>query len=134
MDLNDIPLFKAMSEKMGWLSQRQKVLAQNVANADTPNFRPHDLKEPSFKELVGATSAKLRLAATQPAHLAGANGSSPFKEEVNRGGEVSPSGNAVHIEDELLKVSGTASDYALTTNLYRQHLSMLKTVLGRSGG
>ncbi len=132
MDLNDIPLFKAMTQRMAWLSQRQKVLAENVANADTPNYRPRDLKVPSFRELIGETGGKLRLAATQPNHLAGQGGASPFAEQTDKTGEVSPSGNAVHIESEMLKVSGTANDYALTTNLYRQHLAMLRLVLGKS--
>ncbi|MBV9521948.1 MAG: flagellar basal body rod protein FlgB [Alphaproteobacteria bacterium] len=131
--MNDIPLFKAMTQRMAWLSQRQKVLAQNVANADTPNYRPHDLKAPSFRELIGKTGGNLRLAATQPNHLGGTTGVSPFREEVDRTTEVSPSGNAIKIEDEMLKVSGTANDYAVTTNLYRQHLSMLKTVIGKGG-
>jgi flagellar basal-body rod protein FlgB len=129
MDLNDIPLFKAMAQRMTWLSQRQKVLAQNVANADTPNYRPHDLQAPTFRDLLGQTARKLQLVATRPNHLAGTGAQSAFHEEVDRIGEVSPSGNAVKLEDEMLKVSGTANDYALTTNLYRQHISMLKNVL-----
>jgi flagellar basal-body rod protein FlgB len=132
MDLNDIPLFKAMTQHLAWLSQRQKVLAQNVANADTPNYRPSDLKPLSFAELVGKTAGPLHLAATEPGHMAGLEGRSSFAAEIDRGGEVSPSGNAVHLEDEMLKVSGTANDYALTTNLYRQHIDMLRTVLGKS--
>jgi flagellar basal-body rod protein FlgB len=132
MDLNDIPLFKAMTQHLAWLSQRQKVLAQNVANADTPNYRPSDLKPLSFAELVGKTAGPLQLAATEAGHMAGLEDRSPFAAEVDRGGEVSPSGNAVHLEDEMLKVSGTANDYALTTNLYRQHIDMLRTVLGKS--
>ena len=51
---------------------------------------------------------------------------------VQRNVELSPSGNGVNIEDQMLKVSSTANEYQMTVNLYRRHISMLKTVLGRS--
>src|SRR5580692_3919767 len=128
MDLDKIPLFKAMTQRMTWLNERQSVLAQNVANADTPNYKPRDLKAPSFAELVGGQNSRLQLASTQPNHLTGAGAASQFRQEVDRNIELSPSGNGVSLEDEMLKVSGTATDYQLTTTLYKQHIAMLKTV------
>src|ERR1700761_8213498 len=44
MDLSGIPLFTALQNKLGYLSEREKVIAQNVANASTPGFTPNDLK------------------------------------------------------------------------------------------
>ncbi len=52
MDLNNLKLFKMAMTKMDWAAQRQKVLAQNISNADTPNYRPHDIKEVNFKEVL----------------------------------------------------------------------------------
>ena len=49
MGPDDIPLFAMLKSRMGYLSQRQKVIAQNVANADTPGYRPSDLKPYSFQ-------------------------------------------------------------------------------------
>ena len=46
-------LFKLLSARMTWLGQREVVLGQNIANADTPDFRPHDLRERDFARLVG---------------------------------------------------------------------------------
>jgi flagellar basal-body rod protein FlgB len=131
MDLDKIPLFKALSQRMAWLSERQQVLAQNVANADTPNYRARDLKAPTFAELVGHASSQLRLAATQPAHLTGTTTASSFHQEVDKAAQLSPSGNGVVLEDQMLKVSGTANDFSVTTSLYKQHVAMLKTVLSR---
>jgi flagellar basal-body rod protein FlgB len=132
MDLNKIPLFKAMSRRMQWLGERQKILAQNVANADTPNFHAKDLKAPSFSELVGRSTAQLRLATTNPSHLTSGNATKGFTTEADNTGEVSPSGNNVALEEQMLKVSGTATDYQITTSLYRQHMAMLKSALGPS--
>ena len=38
------------------------------------------------------------------------------------------------LESEMMKVSDTANDYALMTNLYRRQLGLVKSVLGRGQG
>jgi flagellar basal-body rod protein FlgB len=132
MDLNSLPLFKALTRRMAWLGERQQVLAQNVANADTPNYLPRDLKAISFRDMLAGKSGGLKLAATHSNHLAGIGGESKFQAEVQRDVDVSPSGNGVSVEDQMLKVSSTASDHQMMTELYRRHLAMLRSVLGRS--
>ncbi len=132
MDLGKIPLFKAMMSRMSWLTERQQVLAQNVANADTPNFKPRDLKALSFRDMLGSSTGTLPLAATQANHLAAPGGTGAFRPVVDHSAATSPSGNAVSIEDQMLKVSSTANEFQLTTNLYRRQVAMLKTVIGRS--
>jgi flagellar basal-body rod protein FlgB len=134
MDFGKLPLFQAMTKKMAWLGERQQVLAQNVANLDTPGYVAQDLKKPDFKALVSASTGQLPLVATQPVHLAGTRAPAVARPEALRNGERSPSGNSVSLEGEMMKVSETASDYALMTNLYRRHLGMLKAALGRSQG
>jgi flagellar basal-body rod protein FlgB len=135
MDLGRIPLFQAMAKKMAWLGERQQVLAQNVANLDTPGFVPQDLKKPDFRALVAGASGHLPLAGTQPMHLAGTRGQGTTARVADaKGSERAPSGHAVQLESEMMKVSETASDYAVMTNLYRRHLGMVKAALGRSQG
>ena len=48
MDLKGLKIFAMMQERMGWLAKRQEVVAENIANADTPAYRPKDLKELDF--------------------------------------------------------------------------------------
>ena len=48
------PLFQLLSARLGWLGQRQATLSQNIANADTPNYRPRDLRARDFERLVSA--------------------------------------------------------------------------------
>jgi flagellar basal-body rod protein FlgB len=117
---------------MTWLGQRQQVLAQNIANADTPGYAAQDLKEPYFKDLLRGASGRLEMAATAPGHLGGANPAKPVVER-SPDSERKTSGNSVVLEDEMMKVSKTAMDFQLTTNLYRKHLGMIKTALGRGG-
>ena len=117
---------------MTWLGQRQQVLAHNIANADTPGFAAQDLKEPKFGELLHGAGSRLTMAATSPKHLGGGNAAQATLERAPDS-EKTTSGNTVVLEDQMMKVSKTAMDFQLTTNLYRKHLAMIKTALGRNG-
>jgi flagellar basal-body rod protein FlgB len=134
MDLGSIPLFKAMSKRMAWLGERQQVLAQNVANADTPGYSAQDLKPLSFREMVGE-GARMKLAATQPMHLTGGAAAKRLGQvQKDKAMERTISGNGVSIEDQMMKVSDTANEFNLASSLYRRHLAMVKSVLGRGQG
>ena len=61
MDLSQIPLFAALSKRMSWLADRQAVLAQNVANADTPGYAARDLREPDFRKYLTQTRSQVSL-------------------------------------------------------------------------
>jgi flagellar basal-body rod protein FlgB len=134
MDLNSLPLFRAMAKRMAWLGERQQTLAQNVANADTPGYVAQDLKAQTFRDLVGNATGKLQMTATQPLHLAGVRSSGSGAKVVAQKSERAPDGNSVDLEKEMMKVSETATDFNLVSNLYRQHIAMMKAVLGRSSG
>jgi len=68
MDLNGIPLFSLISGRMSWLSARQSVLAENVANGDTPNYAARDIKPLDFQTiLAGQGMGSTKLAITMPA-------------------------------------------------------------------
>ena len=52
MTTQSIALFKAIGAKMEYLSQRQNIISQNIANADTPGYQPKDLKPVDFGQTV----------------------------------------------------------------------------------
>lgn len=138
MDLNKIPLFAALAKRMDWLNQRQRVLAENVANANTPGYKPNDLKEQSFRDLLKgvAPGGKLAASATDARHISAGAAAPPGgaskvqKDKENY--EVSPTGNAVVLEDQMMKVAETQLDYQIVTSVYKKHLGMLKLALGRN--
>jgi flagellar basal-body rod protein FlgB len=141
MDLNKLPLFAMATKRMGWLAKRQEVLSQNVANADTPSFVPHDLKAQDFRAMVKAAGGGSRgvqpvaLARTEPGHLAPRIDPGRVRDQKDREDyEIAPSGNAVILEEQLMKVSETQTDYRMATSLYHKHLNMIKEALGRRGG
>jgi flagellar basal-body rod protein FlgB len=130
MAISDIPLFGMLRTKMMWHQQRQRLLAENVANADTPNFRPRDLAQPQFDHRLPAPGG-VELRRTAAAHVGGsADGATSFRAQQG-GYEVRPSGNAVNLEDEMLKVAANQMDYQAATTLYSRSLGLLKTAVRR---
>ena len=132
MDLREIPLFSIITRQMSWLTARQKVLAQNIANADTPNYIPKDLVPLDFSELAREAGDKLNLRTTSGQHLKG--GLTPggrIKSEEAGDPVTTPSGNAVVLEEQMFKASETQADFELITRLYRKHVGLLRSALGR---
>lgn len=133
MDLTRIPLFEALTKRMAWLNQRQTVLAQNVANADTPDYTAQDLREPNFSAILKGTGGQLTLATTEAGDLQPKQADGGF-ERISTGGERALNGNNVSLEEQMMEVSNTSASYALTVNLYQAQLGLIKTVLGTATG
>jgi flagellar basal-body rod protein FlgB len=115
---------------MHWHQERQRILAENVANADTPQFQPRDLVQPTFDRNRPPVT-ELALARTSPAHLVGTAGSTQFRLDRSGGFEARPSGNAVSLEDEMMKVANNQMDFQAASSLYARGLGLLKTAIGR---
>jgi flagellar basal-body rod protein FlgB len=134
MSISDLPVLSALRTKMQWHQERQRVLSENVSNSDTPNFRPRDLVEPKF-EASGApkgTMGQLAMMKTSSAHMAASSGgASTFDINGKAGFETRPAGNAVSLEEEMMKVSANQMDYAAVTSLYSKSLHLLKTAIGK---
>lgn len=129
MAISDLPILSMLRTRMQWHQERQRVLSENVANADTPKFRPSDLTPPSFDR---PPPAQVSLVATNPAHLSGlGGGASRFASAREGGYEARPSGNAVSLEDEMMKVASNQMDYQAATTLYSKSLGLVKTAIGK---
>jgi flagellar basal-body rod protein FlgB len=128
MPITDIPILSMLRTRMHWHQDRQHVLAENVANSDTPNFRPRELKELKFD---GTTApGALRLATTNAAHV-GIAGATQFQAQRANHIETRPGGNSVNIEDEMLKVAQNQMEYQAASALYTRSLGLIKTALGK---
>ena len=139
--IHDLSTFAALKQRMRFLQTRQKLLAQNVANADTPGFKPKDIRQLgvdaasrgsdlSRRMASAAYGQAMGLATTAPGHIQmtsmGAGGEMKGAEYETR-----PSGNAVNLEDEMLKVSQNQVDFQTAANIYQRGLQTLKMALGR---
>lgn len=134
MDLGNLGIFKLMSRKMDWLTQRQEVVSQNIANANTPEYKGRDLKPFTFRDAL-SDNRRLTPVATNPSHLAGTRGAGGLaKEEKLRDPyETAPDGNNVVLEEQMMRMSQNAMDYQTITNLYKKQVTMIKSAI-RSGG
>lgn len=136
MDIQSIPLFAMLRGRMGYLNQRQQVIAQNVANADTPSFTPKDLESYKPPATSAATGPTLTLASASG--QAGGAGQIAFNasstdspaEQVYRtisspDGETKLDGNRVVLEEQMLKMSQTRSDYQAAVGIYQKAMGFL---------
>jgi flagellar basal-body rod protein FlgB len=135
MSISDLPVLSALRTKMQWHQERQRILSENVANSDTPNFKPRDLVEPKFDK-TGApagTMGTLPMMRTSTSHIvASSGGDENFDQNKRAGFETRPAGNAVSLEDEMLKVSANQMDYAAVAQLYSKSLQLIKIAIGKA--
>src|ERR1700681_4721105 len=101
MSISDIPIFSMLRTRMQWHQERQELLSENVSNANTPDFRPRDLAPLDLTRPRAA--GELAVMRTNPLHLAGATTTSAFQLDRKADLETAPKGNAVSLEDEMLK-------------------------------
>lgn len=132
MPISGLPILDMLRTKMQWHQERQRLLAENIANADTPNFRPVDLAPPNFDRAAPAAPA-VALQRTSAAHIVGSSlsGAGPFQTARPGGSETRPGGNAVALEDEMLKVAQNQMDHAAITGLYTKSLGLVKIATGK---
>src|SRR5690348_1013766 len=114
MDASQIPLMAALHGQMQYASARHGVIAQNIANVNTPNYIPHDLKAPSFAEMLsgGGAGQGVAMWRTDPRHMSGSHaaGSYAMIERTNTG-QHSLNGNQVSLEQETQQMAMNEDDY-----------------------
>lgn len=133
MDYASLPIFQLMKAKLDYTSERQTVLAQNVANVDTPGYRARDVQAPDFKAMLAKSSKpSIGMAVTNAQHIATGRASGSAYKTIEREStyEQSPLDNNVVVEEEMMRVAETQSEYQRTLTLYRKTVSMFKAALG----
>ncbi len=138
MDFSRLPLTQLMARKLAWLGQRSAVLAQNVANADTPDYKARDLKPLDFKSELnraqGAPKSGSALSVSDVRHMQPNTGSGSrgfAQENEAQPFETTLSGNSVSLEQQMSKLGETQLEHQTVIELYRKHLAMFRTALGR---
>ena len=134
MSLLNIGLFDALGGKMNYLDQREKIIAQNIANANTPDYKPKDLEKVDFgsilKGMTGDTPA-IAPVSTNAMHLLPNGTPTNAKSSVmKKTYDVMPTGNAVVLEEQMVNSAQTMTDYNLMTAIYEKNVSMIRTALG----
>ncbi|MET0221300.1 MAG: flagellar basal body rod protein FlgB [Tardiphaga sp.] len=133
MPISGLPILGMLRTKMQWHQERQRLLAENISNSDTPNFRPTDLS-PLKLGSAGPGALNVGMVRTSSAHLNGFGGggsAAHFQTQRGSGSETRPGGNAVSLEDEMLKVAENQMDYQAAASLYTKSLTLVKSALGK---
>ncbi len=149
MNPGDIPLLSMLKGRLEYLSNRQKVIAENVANSDTPGYLARDLKPYDFKShmqaatLQGSSSVggptqgmapSGAMAMTQQGHMQIPTGkTNGFKPKSTPDSEVKIDGNGVVLEDQMVKLTDARMQYDAAISFYQQSVGMLKTAIRRPG-
>ena len=123
-DISQSPLFDLLQSKLGWIDSRQRVLAQNIANVDTPGYRPRDVAP--FAAVLN--QQEVEAVRTNPLHLASL--SEPVTTQQTVVSERAPDGNAVGLENQLTKMADNENAQAITSNIWKTYMGMFMTALG----
>ncbi|MBX3479578.1 MAG: flagellar basal body rod protein FlgB [Caulobacter sp.] len=141
MNIGDIPLFSMLRNRLGYLSERQNVIAENIANADTPGFIARDMKPFSFEETLrgqggqmGGSATTLAMSQpvmTQAGHMTGtsrkAGGVQSYGKAVkSRDSETTLDGNGVVLEDQMIKMTETRMEYDAAIGFYQKSMALLR--------
>lgn len=133
MDLTQTPYFAMLKARIAFASERQRVIAENVANVSTPGFVPTNLDEESFRRTLEAAApgagGGVRLARTAPGHMPATTAVVPaggFEALRRADNETTVDGNRVVIEEQMLKLAKTRQDFDAAMALYQKGLDMIR--------
>ncbi len=134
MGIGDLPIFSALRNKMQWHQTRQTLLAENVANAETPGYRGRDLAHFNYEKLVQRPNAAVNTRTTNAKHFSvGGSDATRFGAMRMNNFEIMPEGNGVTLEEEMMKVTTNQLEYQAATTLYSRSMRLVRIALGKQG-
>jgi flagellar basal-body rod protein FlgB len=122
VSVTDIPLLNQIKGRLGWLDDRQRVIAQNVANSDTPGFMARDLKAPT--DFAEATNAR---------HISPAGQTARFESLNAPDSETTLDGNSVVVEEQMLKMAESRMAYDAAIGFYQKSMQMIRMAAKKPG-
>ncbi len=126
---SSLNLFQTASAMARHAGTRQAIVARNVANADTPDYKAQHVG--AFKDAYdGMAAGEVRT--TRPGHMASGTPQIARALVTTPDGEPSPNGNTVSIEDEMLNSVAVSREHSRALTIYRHAMTVLRTSLGRS--
>lgn len=131
MDLANSPFFSLLRARLDHLSERQRLIAENIANATTPGYRPRDLDTSGFERLLASAGGGrgLAMARTNDGHMGvggGAAGSATPRVITRNDSEVTMDGNAVILEEEMTRAAETRLAFETGLALYQKGLDLVR--------
>lgn len=129
----ELPLLALIKGRLDHLGRRQKLIAENVANADTPGFVPRDLKPFTVAAMAGAARGGVAMVRTSVMHLPGGAAGPGWRSVKTPDSETTLDGNAVVLEEEMIKLAEARTDYDAAISLYQKSMAMLRSATRAPG-
>lgn len=120
-----------MQKRMTYLGEKQAVISNNIANADTPDYIPKTIQAQTFEDQLGN---QLKMAQTDNQHLSSGAMEPVYRVMDQKNVQLKPNGNGVNIEQEAFKMMQNQGDYSLTTNLYSRTNTMMRYAISGDNG
>ena len=135
-DPTNITVFSLMKARLQMLGERQKVIAENVANVSTPGFVPNDIDQTGFAATLQRMSGKgggsaglgrTTMLTTEAGHMAPKGGASiGIHSKQSPDSESTLDGNKVVVEEQMMKIAETRMDFETMVGLYQKSLGLLR--------
>jgi flagellar basal-body rod protein FlgB len=130
MDLANTPFFSLLRARLDQLSERQRLISENIANASTPGYRPRDLDTSAFERMLASASggggSGLSMTRTNPRHMAPGGGSMEARIVTRDDSETTIDGNAVVLEDEMARAAENRMAFETGIALYQKGLELVR--------
>mgnify|MGYP003576071376 CR=1 FL=1 len=134
MAFTDLPLLSQIKGRLNWLDQRQRVIAENVANSDTPGYVGRDLNQPANFAEAMRSGGRLSMTRTSAMHIAPAGQAAARFDTVKApDSETTLDGNAVVVEEQMLKMAESRMAYDAAIGFYQKSMMMLRTAARAPG-
>jgi flagellar basal-body rod protein FlgB len=129
LDLANTPFFGMLRARLDQLSERQRLISENIANASTPGYRPRDVDTSGFERMVAQAAgggSRMALARTNPGHMAPGSGSSRTEIVTRNDSETTIDGNAVVLEEQMARAAETRMAFETGIALYQKGLELVR--------
>lgn len=127
MGSGDISILQTLRQALGYHDQRQRVIAENIAHANTPGYTPSDISRSEFERaLAGQSPSGLRT--TDPRHYGSASsgGSVRLSPQEAPDSETTIDGNSVVLEEQMVRANENRMRYEAALSLYQKSLNMIR--------
>jgi flagellar basal-body rod protein FlgB len=127
MDLANTPFFGLLRARLDHLSERQRLISENIANASTPGYRPRDVDTSGFERMVAsATGGGISMTRTSAAHMSPGGGAGRTNIVTRDDSETTIDGNAVVLEEQMARAAQTRMDFETGIALYQKGLELVR--------
>ena len=135
MDLKIDQTFKILEASLNGSATRQKLIAHNISNLNTPGFKSYLVDvEANIKDLVAGQQNQLQLKTSSPRHISGGNNSIETKITRDTSTGRSADGNNVDLADEMVAMAKNNIYYNGALNQLNKKIAMLKYVISDGRG